>query len=222
MTTKDSAWAAAGCRAVVFDLDGTLVDSMPMVLESYADALAPFCKLTADEIFPLLGGPPERLMLELTGSAESAAVAMRRLEERGVSNAGLVAVFTEARKLLETLRGRVKLAVWTGRDRATAEAILDFHGLRAFFDAVVCGDDFKTNKPDPEGMLSVLGRLDVSAAEAVFAGDADADVLGGFAAGVRTVLIRSERTIPAGVIAKAWRVVEQPQQAYELLAGLVG
>jgi len=67
-------------RAVIFDLDGTLVDSMPHVLRAFAHALAPFRPdLDIDGIFHGLGGPPERTLLDLTGDAEKAAEALRRL-----------------------------------------------------------------------------------------------------------------------------------------------
>ena len=50
-------------RAVVFDLDGTLVDSMPLVLRAFAHALLPYCgALTEQQITARLGGPPDRTL----------------------------------------------------------------------------------------------------------------------------------------------------------------
>jgi phosphoglycolate phosphatase-like HAD superfamily hydrolase len=111
----------------------------------------------------------------------------------------------------------VKLAVWTGRDRASGEELLKFHVMTDLFATIVYGDDLATHKPEPEGMGTILTRLDVSPGEALFVGDADVDVLGGFAGGVDTVLIRHGRTIAADVEQKAWRAVESPTNAFELL-----
>ncbi|CAM2797786.1 HAD family hydrolase [Rariglobus hedericola] len=206
----------SGVRAVIFDLDGTLIDSMPMVLQAFAHALAPFRPdLDIDGIFQRLGGPPERTFLELTGDAVKAAEAMRRLDSFGFENGALVQPFGGMRTWLESLRARgFKLAIWTGRDRHTTQAIFSAHQLGEFFSVVVCGDDLPTHKPHPAGLVEILTRLDVRPEEALYAGDADADVLGGAEAGVRTVLISHGRKAEASVVALAWCNVDTPAEAY--------
>jgi phosphoglycolate phosphatase-like HAD superfamily hydrolase len=202
--------------AVIFDLDGTLVDSMPLVLQAFAHALAPFRPdLDRDGIFQRLGGPPARMMLELTGDESKAVEAMRRLEGFGFENGSLVQPFDGMRPWLMGLHARgFKLAVWTGRDRRTTQAILSAHELGAVFDVVVCGDDLSTHKPHPAGLIEILTRLDVRPEKALYAGDADADVLGGAEAGVRTVLISHGRQPGADVIGRAWCIVDTPAEAY--------
>jgi len=208
-------------RAIVFDLDGTLIDSMPLVLRAFAHALAPFRpELTEDDIFLRLGGPPERTLTELIGDAAGVEEALRRLETFGFANSSAIQPFVGMRETLEILRERgLKLAVWTGRDRATTETIMRTHDLPDFFDTVVCGDDLPTHKPHPGGLLEILRRLSVSADEVLYAGDADADVLGGAEACVRTLLIKHGRNTDAGVIGRAWRTVDTPKEAYRLVLG---
>lgn len=209
----------AGIRSVVFDLDGTLIDSMPMVLRAFAHALAPFRPdLDLDGIFQRLGGPPARTLLELTGDETKAAEAMARLEGFGFENGALVQPFAGMRLFLERLQERgLRLAVWTGRDRHTTEAILTAHDLGGFFSKVVCGDDLPSHKPHPEGLKAILKHLGVQPDEALYAGDADADVLGGTGAEVRTVLITHGRAIDEHVRGRAWEVVDTPVQAYALV-----
>ncbi len=211
----------AGLRAVVFDLDGTLIDSMPLVLRAFAHALAPFRpELTEEDIFLRLGGPPKRTLVELIGDEAGAREALRRLEDFGFANAHLVQPFPGMRDMLVELRARgLKLAVWTGRDRATTETILRAHRMEEFLATVVCGDDLPTHKPHPGGLLEILRTLAVSPGETFFAGDADADVLGGSEAGVRTLLIRHERKPDAAILAKAWGLVETPAEAYRIVLG---
>ena len=213
-----------GIRAAIFDLDGTLIDSMPLVLRAFAHALAPFRPdLDSDGIFQRLGGPPGRALLELTGDATKAAEAMRRLETFGFENGSLVQPFAGMRALLERLRdGGLRLAVWTGRDRRTTEAILKAHDLGGFFSVVVCGDDLPTHKPHPAGLVEILTRLELGPHEALYAGDADADVLGGSEAGVRTVLIRHGRRTEAAITLRAWHCVDTPDHAYKLIGTATG
>ncbi|MFA6288273.1 MAG: HAD hydrolase-like protein [Opitutaceae bacterium] len=211
----------SGVRAVVFDLDGTLIDSIPLVLRAFVHALAPFRpELTEEDIFMRLGGPPERTLAELIGDEAGVGEALRRLETFGFANAHLVRPFPGMRDMLVELRVRgLKLAVWTGRDRATTETILRAHGLAEFFATVVCGDDLPTHKPHPGGLLEILKTLLVSPSETFFAGDADADVLGGTGAGVRTLLILHGRRPDADILAKAWGVAETPAEAYRIVTG---
>ena len=209
--------------AVVFDLDGTLIDSMPLVLRAFAHALEPFRpELTKTEIFALLGGPPLRTFLELIGDEEGAVEAVRRLEEFGFANSHLVRPFDGMREMLVSLQASgLDLALWTGRDRATTEAILHAHELDAFFSTVVCGDDLSTHKPHPGGMQAILQRLAHPSEAVLYAGDADADVLGGEGAGVRTILIRHGRKVDIEILNKAWRVVDSPSEAYALVHSAV-
>lgn len=215
--------APAGIRAVIFDLDGTLIDSMPLVLRAFAHALAPFRPdLDENAIFLRLGGPPARTFLELTGDGEKTAEALRRYDTFGFENGALADPFSGMRIFLEKLRTRgVKLAVWTGRDRHSTEAIFTAHDLAGFFSTVVCGDDLDTHKPHPGGLLEILTRLSLRPDEALYAGDADADVLGGAEAGVRTVLITHGREVDTAIRLRAWQVVDKPEQAYLLLGAAI-
>ncbi|MCS6243272.1 MAG: HAD family hydrolase [Opitutus sp.] len=209
-----------GIRAVIFDLDGTLIDSMPLVMRAFAHALAPFRPdLDMAGIFQRLGGPPERTFLELIGDEAKAGEALRRLESFGFENGSLVQPFDGMRSLLEMLHSSgLRLAIWTGRDRGTTESLLTAHNLAGFFTTVVCGDDLPTHKPHPGGLLEILARLDVQPHQALYSGDADADVLGGAEAGVRTVLIHHGREVETSIATRAWQVVETPPQAYALIA----
>ena len=207
--------------AAIFDLDGTLVDSMPFVVEAFIHAVEPFRERpTEAEVLEKLGGPLEVCLRNLLGpgGAGSLAAAHRRLLEYEHGQEEKLRPFAGARDLLETLQGRgVKLGVWTGRDRWSAVRILGIQKLTGFFGAVVCGDDLPSHKPDPSGLFRAIELLGSAAQAAVFMGDADVDVLGGHAAKVHTILVHHGRVAPAHIHSRATEVYAEPGEAYRAI-----
>lgn len=203
-------------RAIVFDLDGTLVNSMPMVLRAFAHALAPFRAPLADaDLFLLLGAPPLRTFREILGDESMVPEAMRRMGEFSRNNWTDIQPFGGVHRFLEGLRSRGReLALWTGRDRRSAEMILQEHLLAPSIGEIVCGDDLPSHKPDPEGLETIIRRIGVTLDETLYVGDADVDVLAGAKLGVRTLLIRHGRCVSAEVESKAWKIVETAAEAY--------
>ena len=206
-------------RAVVFDLDGTLVDSMPLVLRAFAHALRPYCgELTPEEITSHLGGPPDRLLRKLIADETKVPEAMQRLLDYDLANWRLIQPFDGMHGLLDYLRGSGQVVgLWTGRERESTGLILQEHGIGPKLDAWVCGDDLPTHKPHPGGLEEALRQLAVTREQALFVGDADVDVLAGAACGVRTLLICHDRVVDPTVRAKAWKAVTTPAEAYALV-----
>ncbi len=206
-------------RAVIFDLDGTLVDSMPLVLRAFAHALLPYCgEMTPEQITAELGGPPDRLLRKLIADESKIPEAMQRLMDYDLANWRLIQPFDGMHGLLDYLRGaRHALGLWTGRERESTGLILREHGIAPKLDAWVCGDDLPTHKPHPGGLEEAMRQLAVSREQALFVGDADVDVLAGAACGVRTLLICHDRVIDPAVQAKAWRAVATPAEAYAIV-----
>lgn len=160
-------------RAVVFDFDGTLVDSMSLVFSAISHALEPFRPLTQAEIFAKLGGPPERFMPALLENDAHVPAAMLRLETFDRENQHLIQPFADTVTFLEAMRTRhpdVQLAIWTGRDRASGTWLMRTLRLESYFATVVFGDDLATHKPEPDGLREILRRLDVAPREALFVG----------------------------------------------------
>jgi HAD superfamily hydrolase (TIGR01509 family) len=209
-------------RAVVFDLDGTLLDSLPLVLRSIAHALEPFGSRPTMDIFGRLGGPPERFLGPLLNDLKHLPVALERLESFHRENAHSIRPYDGVNTVLGQLQqAGVRLALWTGRDRVSADWLLKEHRLDGFFATAVCGDDLPSHKPDPAGLREILRRLEVEPGETLLVGDADVDVLGGSGCGVDTLLIRHHREIDVPIVAKSWRMVASPKEAFSLVLGCV-
>lgn len=214
--------ASRPVRVVVFDLDGTLVDSLPLVLEAIHHALEPFGSRPTADIFARLGGPPDRFLADLLPDPAHVPAAVQRMAQFHRRHHHRIQPFAGAADLLADLgRQGIRVGVWTGRDRVSTTSLIERHQLGPLLAEVLCGDDLPTHKPDPQGLLTLLGRLGGSPQEALLVGDADVDVLGGHASGVDTVLIRHARTPEADVLARCWRAVETPAEAYALVRSAV-
>ncbi len=204
---------------VVFDLDGTLVNSMPMVLASFAHAVQKFQKVPGPlEILEQLGGPPEICLRNILDDESNLPEAMNRLLDYNSSHHHQIVSFPGAIEMLETLlKNRTEVALWTGRDRKATDEILTAHNLWKYFQVVVCGDDFPSHKPDPEGLVHILGELSLQNSDVLFVGDADVDVLAGHACKVPTMLIRHARKVSDSIKGLCREWVETPQQAYDII-----
>lgn len=214
---------AAPPRAVVFDLDGTLLDSLPLVLAAIAHALEPFGAKPTMDIFANLGGPPAKFLPTLLSDLSHVPVAIARMDAYHRQNTHLIRPFDGVAGLLGELAAHgVQTAIWTGRDRVSTELLLGEHALERYFATVVCGDDLPSHKPDPAGLREIMKRLGVAPAETLFVGDADVDVLGGGACGVDTILIRHSRQVEAHIVTRSWRAVVSPADAYSLIRYRLG
>jgi len=214
---------ARGYRGVVFDLDGTLVDSMSIVVAGLTAAVAPYRpRPSPEEVMAELGGPSDACVRRLLGSRKHLAAALaayldflRRHEER-------IRPFRGARRLLADLsRASVPLGIWTGRERASTLVRLEALALGGCFDVLVCGDDLRSHKPDPAGMRRILRRWRLPPTAVVFVGDSDQDLAGGVAAGVAVVTISHGRRIAPALVRQAFAVEATPAGAYAWVRKLV-
>jgi phosphoglycolate phosphatase len=178
-------------RLIVFDLDGTLVDSREDLAVAVNVAIGSFG-------FPAL---PHAEISGYVGDGASALI--RRALPAGED--GLLPLVLErflsyyGRHLLDTTRpypgvvdglrkwcGTYRMALLTNKPLAMTNSILTGLSLTGYFFEVRGGDSFETKKPDPQGLLHILRTAGVAPSEAVMVGDAKNDVLAGRAAGTVT------------------------------------
>ena len=207
----------------MFDLDGTLVDTMPYVLEGLATVVEPYrTRPTPEEVMSSLGGPSEACVRRLLGGPRNVPAALAAYFEFLRQNDRVVRPFRGARTLLRLLRGAdVRVGLWTGRERgSTLERLRELSWARAF-DPVVCGDDLPSHKPDPAGLLQIVRSWRLAPARVVFVGDSDQDFAGGHAAGVPTVAIDHGRRIASEFLRHTVAAAPTPAAAYACVRKLV-
>ncbi|MGE5247084.1 MAG: HAD family hydrolase [Verrucomicrobiota bacterium] len=178
-------------RLIVFDLDGTLVDSKEDLAVAVNVAVESFGlpPLPHREIYGYIGDG---------GSARNRR-ALPPMED-GLHSQVLERFLSYYRRhLLDTTRpypgvveslrkwsGAYRMALLTNKPVAMTEAILSGLSLAGYFCDVRGGDSFETKKPDPQGLRRILEEAGVAPAEAVMVGDARNDVLAGRGAGTVT------------------------------------
>ncbi|HZZ54422.1 MAG TPA: HAD family phosphatase [Trebonia sp.] len=190
-----------GLAAVLFDMDGLLVDTEPLWLETETEVMARLgAPWTPEDQQALLGGSMARtvgyLLARATRPAPPATV--ERWMTEGVLarvRAGRVTVRPGIRELLtEVARAGLPHALVTSSQRVFAEAVLDATGIT--FPLTVCAEDVTAGKPDPEPYLLAAKLLDVDPVRCVALEDSPNGVASAAAAGCRVLAVPSLVPIP--------------------------
>ena len=184
---------------IMFDLDGTLIETAPEICDTVNDTLRRFDlpEVTQQQVSDWIGhGTRELLIQALAYSGKTDAQTVRASANLALIAAGFdqhyqsrcgtrSQLYPQVRETLTALRQRgVKLAVVTNKEGRYTATVLNVHQLMPLFDAVVSGDTLPAKKPDPAGVLDCLGRFGVTRDRALFVGDSSIDVATARHAGV--------------------------------------
>ncbi|QOK30106.1 HAD family hydrolase (plasmid) [Cytobacillus oceanisediminis] len=177
-------------KAVIFDFDGTLADTLPVCFLAFETVFKKFDnrEVTTEEIIEMFG-PSEtgiiRKNLKNNNYDEAIELYYEIYQDQ---HSNIVQNNEEIKTLLEQLKTNgYKLGIVTGKARRSLDISLDCLGLNTFFDVIITGDDVEFQKPNPEGIYKALENLNVSHKEAVFLGDSEADIIAGKEASVTTI-----------------------------------
>jgi len=183
---------------LVFDLDGTLIDSVPDLTESLNRVLGEhgYPPLSRAEVAPMVGDGVPALVARgfaARGGSEAEAVEALpryiRIYEANATN--LTRPYPGVRDTLLALGRRgYRCAVCTNKLQQASETVLDGLGLADLFDGVAGGDRYPVKKPDPGHLLGLVAELGGSPERAVMIGDSENDAAVAHAAGVPLVLMR--------------------------------
>ncbi len=184
-------------QAVVFDLDGTVVDSVELIVVSFQHALREVLgwEVSRQQAVAFVGRPLREQMLMFSPEHADRLVEVYQ-EFNHREHDRMLRLYDGMRDLLERLRAHgVRLGLVTSKSRRTTQMAFDRTGIEPYFDAVVCADESTGNKPSPDPILTCLEMLEVAPTQAAYVGDSPADMQAAHAAG----------TFP---IAVAWGVFE--------------
>jgi HAD superfamily hydrolase (TIGR01509 family) len=184
-----------GYDAVIFDCDGTLVDSMSAHFEAWCDALAVYGAggVLREDVFLAMGGRPSRdIVMELNDhyglKLDPAAMALAK-REAFFKRMGSITLIDEVAAFAKSLRGRMPMAVATGSNRRVVEKTLQMLGISDWFDEVVTSEDVVEGKPAPDVFLYAAKLLGVAPARCLVLEDAPAGILAAQRAGMQVMTI---------------------------------
>ncbi|PRR69693.1 HAD family hydrolase [Neomoorella humiferrea] len=177
---------------VLFDFDGTLVDTTELVIKSFQHTLKPYLGRTVkpEEVYPYFGIPLRDGLLAFMPDRPELVNEMievyRRFSEEHFDD--LVRLCPGVREGLEYLKAAgIKLGIVTSRVRDTTLYGLRLFNLKDFFPVVVTMEDVGSHKPDPEPVLRGVELLGLSPAAVAMIGDSPHDIMAARAAGVTSV-----------------------------------
>jgi pyrophosphatase PpaX len=174
-------------KAVLWDVDGTLVSTKDLYLECYRRALEPYMgKLLSDEeLFSLKPHHSElRILRNHSGDAFEACITAFTEHYAVLHKTHFGGLYDGIGETINALRERgIRNGIVTGKSRKSWEITLAEVEL-GDFDVVIADDDVADPKPHPEGILAALAALDVAPENAIYIGDSPTDIEAAQAAGV--------------------------------------
>jgi phosphoglycolate phosphatase-like HAD superfamily hydrolase len=194
--TERIAFDKGAVEAVLFDLDGTLMDTDDQAVERLARRLQKLRWRNASRAARRLVMAAETpgnafiTLMDLLGlDAPLRSLSDRLYQWRGLRTRGDFRIIAGVQEMLAALHGRYKLAVVTTRNRRDTEAFLDQYGLRDLFEASATCESTWRLKPHPSPVRYAAKQLGVPVERCVMVGDTTVDVRSGRRAGAQTVAV---------------------------------
>lgn len=181
--------------AYLFDLDGTVADSMPVHFIAWSQAIGEHGGQFPEELFYSMGGIPLQRTVELLnerfGTEMDPHAVVERKEALYLTMIERVQPVAAVLRVIEGAAGRIPFAIVSGSPRASIERTLRTLGLTHYFPVVVGAEDYTHGKPAPEPFLKAAELLGVAPSRCLAFEDADAGVDSARAAGMAVVRVPS-------------------------------
>lgn len=176
-------------RCVLFDLDGTLIDSVALILASFRYATETVLgRSMTDEALLRNVGMPLLPQMEILAPGRGEELTQVYREHNSANHDTMLKAYPDVPEVLDGLREKgYRLGVVTSKGTPLMLRGLERFGLAGRFDVLVSMDDVEAHKPDPEPLLFAASELGVEPAECAYVGDSPHDVAAALAAGMTAI-----------------------------------
>jgi beta-phosphoglucomutase family hydrolase len=181
-------------RGIIFDLDGTLADTMPSHYEAWSVILERYgLEMSEDRFYALGGWPSEKVAGLLIGESGRTIDAAKLAEEKEslfAESLHLVRPIPHTKDVAREHRGRIPMAIATGATLDIAERVLHQIAIRDWFDVLVSADQVERHKPEPDVFLEAARRIGVEPQHCLVYEDTDPGLEAARRAGMAHVDVR--------------------------------
>jgi pyrophosphatase PpaX len=175
-------------RTVLFDLDGTLIDTNELIVQSFLHTLNHFFpdQYKREDVLDFMGPPLDESFQQVLPDKVEEMIQVYR-DHNLYHHDSFVVPFEGVKETIHKLKDQgIKVGIVTTKIKSTAVRGLVVTELQEYFDVVIGYDDVTHAKPHPEPIIKGLEALDAKASEALMVGDNYHDILAGQNAGVKT------------------------------------
>ncbi|WP_010098470.1 pyrophosphatase PpaX [Ornithinibacillus scapharcae] len=174
-------------HTILFDLDGTLIDTNELINESFIHTFKHFgLDYTPEEILAF-NGPPLKETFENIDLDKAEAMITTYRKHNLAHHDSYVKAFPHVKETLEMLKQQgIKMGIVTTKMRSTAIRGMKVTGIDSYFDTIIALDNVTHAKPHPEPVLKAMEHLDALPEKTLMVGDNHHDIESGHNAGVKT------------------------------------
>ena len=191
-------------KAALFDLDGTLIETVNEIADATNDTLRALGESTVliNQVRNWIGHGTRELLICALAHVRASSVgeirdwvklsdAFKAFDDFYLARCGTNSyLYPDVKEVLDQFKkSSIKMAIVTNKETRFTQTIIKAHALESYFDMVVCGDTLDVKKPDPKGIQICLKRFDVTLGESIFIGDSSVDALTARNAGIQVWLM---------------------------------
>ncbi|GAB6991877.1 pyrophosphatase PpaX [Paenibacillus pini] len=176
-------------NTILFDLDGTIIDTNELIISSFIQVLEHHrpTPLTREQIIPKMGMTLEQQLQHFSGSGDVTSLLGAYRDYSSEHHEAMVQPFPQVLDVIKGLHDRgITMGVVTTKNRPGSLKVLDMFGLSQYMKVVVTVTDVEHPKPHPEPVLKAVEALGADPEHTLMVGDSPVDILAAQAAGVQS------------------------------------
>lgn len=189
-------------KALLFDFDGTVADTMGAHLKAWNIGLADYGLSLSREQHQAWAGRPTRMIVQMLNEMHKVEIAIEKfLEEKEIhffSSLHEVQEIAPVVDIIKHYHGKLPMAVVTGSRRSPVQRVMKHLGLTNYFNELVCAEDYVHGKPAPDCFLLGASRLGMDAKDCLAFEDAPLGIESARKAGMECLFINNHTLVPAG------------------------